>query len=138
MKSFYERFSYVIPCISIGLDDKKNHKYKVLPTISLFDSLNVRNLPLCKSSANSSMVYNDGVLHLYEVVNFILLRIYSPNQYTFDSLALDLLHMPFGFENFDYRLLPHESGNRFDIIVTPVSIVEDIPEDDDETLPEYD
>lgn len=129
MKKFYERFSYVIPCLSSGFTDDKKPTFKVLPSISLLDSLEVQNIPLSKTFCNVSEVYNDGVVHLYEVVNFILLKVFSPNQFHFDSLSVDLLHMPFGFDYFDFRLFPHDSGNRFDIIITPVSFVDDLPND---------
>lgn len=132
MKIFHERFSYVIPCLSSGFNDEKKPLYKVLPTISLLNTLDVFNLPLNKTSCDVSEVYNEGVVHLYEVVNFILLEVFPTNQYHFDSLSIDLLHSPFGFDNFEYRLFPHDSGQRFDIIITPVSFVDDVnlPEDD--------
>lgn len=131
MKTFHERFSYVIPCLYSGLNDDKKPIYKVLPTISLLNTSEVFNLPLSKIFCDVSEVYNEGVVHLYEVIHFILLEVFSSNQYNFDSLTYDLLHMPFGFGNFEYRLFPRDSGKSFDIIITPVSYVDDNSLDND-------
>lgn len=131
MKKYLENFSYVIPLYSSYEPQSSKLKYHVIPSLSMRDTDKVKLLPVPSFIMSTKNIARTGSLTLFEVLNAVLVDTFTgSHDFTYGHLVQTLLNFSYPFDNLEFRFITHDDIRQFDVIITPLTYVDDQSLDD--------